>query len=75
MVMMVIIAWWAFVGGLGALDNDERFRVWWIFNSLDDIGDDHDGEDDGDDDGEMMAMMMAVQIGFVFGEPSTRVSG
>ena len=23
----------------------------------------------------MMAMMMAVQIGFVFGEPSTRVSG
>ena len=39
------------MGDLGALDDDERFRVWCIFNSLDDIGDDHDGDDDGDDDG------------------------
>ena len=28
MVMMVIIAWWAFVGDLGALDDDARFRIW-----------------------------------------------
>ena len=28
MVMMVIITWWAFLGDLGALDNEERFCVW-----------------------------------------------
>ena len=51
MVMMVIITWRAFVGDLGALDNDERFRVWCIFNSLDDIGHDHDDHDGDDDSG------------------------